>query len=453
MAAAHTLVHKYQDKIDVTVLEASNRAGGRIACEEIQGFHVHAGAGVFHRSFATVLSLADSLNVPMRLGSLSKGGHMYSDGKLWGIYAGGTLRQTLTTARTLLSFRVMSLRGMWQSFRCFMMLQARKDDLDFEDHSRMLDLDTEESFAELMQANGLTKYLEESGQLDISCFTAGYPEQVGAAYGMALVWLWTMNPHSRTCLPEKGIAEFTQALIQACDNNIRYSTPVARIVVEDGMVRGVNTADGVFIEADAVICATTASAALEIAPDLPPGMRNALSRVRYAPHCNVAIGLDENILPDGSHAAMFRRGSGSLFTMVTNLAALAPQAAPTGKTLVHASVISEQASELFALSDPEIESRIIEEMHKYFPNMPKKPLFTRIYRWPEALCLVPGGMLKAIYEMKQRRADNLTGLILAGEYMRMPSCNGAMVSGVEAADECAAFLSRTATHLDLGPGL
>ena len=443
LAAAYTLRSKYGDKLEVVVLEASDHAGGRIAGEEVDGFSIHTGASVFHESFETVRSLAESLGVPLKKSPRKKGGHVYRNGKLWGMYVGGSLKQMLTTIRSILSFRLFTPRGIWQSMRFFGMLKARGKDIDFQDYSRMLDLDTPESFAEFMEANSLSEYLEQTGEVDINCFTAGYSEQVGAALGMAQLWLWTLNQSERSCLPEKGVGEFAGALVRACAEDVRLSTPVQRIVLEEGRATGVMVEDQGFIEADAVICAAPATKVIEMIPDLPSEVRRTMSRVTYSSCINMAVGLDENILPEGSHAAVFPPKSGTFLTNVSNLASMAPCAAPEGKSLVYALVIGESAKGLFALSDTEIEGRVIEEMRRFFPAMPEKPLFTRVYRWPEALCLAPGGTLKEIYEMRQEKLGSLKGLFLAGDYMRMPSCNGALLSGVDAAEDSASLVLST----------
>ena len=443
LAAAYTLRSKYGDELEVVVLEASDRAGGRIAGEEIDGFSIHTGASVFHESFETVRNLAENLGVPLEMSPRKKGGHVYRDGKFWGIYSNGSLKQMLTTIRTIFSFRLLTPKAMWQSMRFFGMLKTRSKDIDFQDHLRMLDLDTHESLAEFMEANSLTEYLEQAGEADINCFTAGFSEQVGAAFGMALLWLWTLNQSERSCLPERGVGEFANALVEACAGDIRLSTPVQRIVFEDRTVKGVIVIEGgraVNLEADAVICATPATKAIKIVPDLPSEVKRVLTRITYSSCINMAIGLDKNILPEGSHAAVFPPDSGTFLTFVSNLASMAPRAAPEGKSLVHALVIGEHAKKLFTLSDTEAANRIIEEICKYLPAMPAKPLFTRVYRWPEALCLAPGGMLKEIYEMRQQKLADLEGLFLAGDYMRMPSCNGALLSGVDAAEDCASFV-------------
>ena len=142
----------------------------------------------------------------------------------------------LATIRTVLAFRLLTPKAMWESIRLFGMLKARGKDIDFQDHSKMLDLDTCESFAEFMKANSLAEYLEQAGEADINCFTAGFSEQVGAAFGMALLWLWTLNQSERSCLPEKGVGEFADALVRACVGDIGLSTPVQSIVFELSLI-------------------------------------------------------------------------------------------------------------------------------------------------------------------------------------------------------------------------
>ena len=434
LAAAWALASRRQDSnCRITVLEASDHIGGRMFCEEIDGFHVYGGASVIHESFSTTRHLARALDVELRQSPKQKGGHIYAGGRFWGAYVGGSLKQTLTTLRTMCFSPQISLGGMWETMRLFTILRKRAKDLDFEDHSRMLDLDTGESFAEFAIANSLTRYLKQAGELDINCYTSGRSDQVGAAYGMALLWLWTINPATRSYLPAQGIGALAKALANAVEKYIRVSTPVERIVFEDGAVTGIVTASGETIKADAVICATTASATARIIPDLPGEVKAVLERVSYSSCCNIAIGLDTNILPQGSHAGLFPPDSPTFLTMVTNLVALTPEAAPPGKTLVHAVVIGEHARALFALSDDEIASRVIKEMRRFFPAMPEDPLFVRVYRWPEAICLAPGGMLREMYDMRMGQNGGMRGLFLAGDYTRLPSVNGAVKSGVEAA--------------------
>ena len=424
----------------IRVLEASDRIGGRVFCEEIDGFHVFAGASAIHESFTTTRDLARELDVELHRSPGQKGCQSYAGGRFWGLYVGGSLKQSLTTLRTMLFSPQHTLAGNREFMRLYALLRKRAGDLDFEDHSRMLDLDTGESFAEFARVNSLGRYLRQAGELDLNCFTAGSSEQVGAAYAVALLWLWTFNPASRSYLPRQGICALVKALADACAGYIHVSTPVERIVLDHGRASGVVTASGEEIEADAVICATTASTAARLVPDLPQDMRAVLQRVRYSSCCYVAFGLDENILADGSHAALFPPGSPTFLTMVTNLAATAPEIAPADKTLVHALVIGEQARALFDLDDDEIVRRVVAEMRRFFATMPERPLFASVYRWPEAMCLSPGGLLRDVHDMRMELRRSTQGLYLAGDYTLLPSLNGAIKSGIEAAQASLSYV-------------
>ena len=440
LSAAWTLAgHRRESNCRIIVLEASSSIGGRMRCEEIDGFHIHTGASVIHESFASTMELARKLGVDLFPSPRQKGGQGFADGRFWGMYVGGSLKQTLTTIRTMFFSPMNSLAGMWEFARLYGMLKKRANDIDFEDHSRLLDLDTEKSFADFARANKLASYLEKGGELDINCYTAGSSEEVGAAYGMALLWLWTLNSSAGSRLPKNGIGAVSKALTEATSRFVRVSTPVERVFLEDGVATRVVTASGETIEADAVICATTASTAVRIIPDLPREVSSALESVNYSTCCYVAIGLDVNILAEGSHAALFPPGSPTFLTMVTNLTNITPEAAPPGKTLVHAFIAGKNARELFGYSDSDIVRRVTTEMRRFFPAMPSDPLFARVYRWPEAFCLMPGGMLRKFHELNMRQHNGMRGLFLAGDYTRLPSLNGAVTSGIEAARKSLAY--------------
>ena len=440
LSAAWTLAnHRSESSCRIIVLEASSDIGGRMRSEEVDGFHVYTGASVIHESFASTMELARKLGVDLFPSPRQKGGQIFADGRFWGMYVGGSLKQTLTTIHTMFFSPENSLAAMWEFTRLHGMLKKRANDIDFEDHSRLLDLDTENSFAEFARANKLASYLEKAGELDINCFTAGSSEEVGAVYGMALLWLWTLNSSAGSRLPKNGIGAVSKALTEATSHLVRVSTPVERIFLDDGVAKRVVTASGETIEADAVICATTASTATRIIPDLPSEVSSALERVNYSACCYVAIGLDVNILAEGSHAALFPPGSPTFLTMVTNLTNITPEAAPPGKTLVHAFIAGKNARELFDFSDSEIVRRVTAEMRRIFPSMPSNLLFARVYRWPEAFCLMPGGMLRKFHEMNMRQHNGMRGLFLAGDYTRLPSLNGAVTSGMEAARKSLAY--------------
>ena len=444
LAATHTLL-KQNDKLDVTVLEGADHAGGRMAGEEVDGFYIDHAASLFLESYATVRGIAKELNIPLQHSPHTKGGYVYSGGKFCGVFAGGTLKQRLKTAQTLLSFRLLSPKGIFQFARFFRLAKSKSDVLDINDQTKLLPMDTPQSFQDYMEENGMGEYLHQWVTNDIRAYTGGGPEQSGMASSMALLWNFSLNSAEAVSIPATGVGSFSTQLAATCSENIRLSTPVNRIIIEDEAVKGVVTEAGDFIEADSVICCTTATVARRIMPDLPAEMHDVLGRVKYSACCKLVVGLDFDLLPEYAYAATFPRGSGTPLVALENAKAVAPGAVPKGKSMYNCLVMEDDARALFPLSDSEIADRLIEEIRKFFPEMPLRPELVRIYRWYEGGCLIHGGMLKEVYEMRKKRLPGIKGLFLAGDYTHLPVTNGAMRSGVDAARDCISFVSGTAS--------
>ena len=199
----------------------------------------------------------------------------------------------------------------------------------------MLHLDSEESFSDDMVANSMGYYLQQWAQSDLWGYTGGGPEQVRVALAMVLLWNFSLNGAERVIVPEPGVGSFATAIAEACLSVIRLSTPVQRIVLENDSVKGVVTDAGETVDADAVICATTATTAMRIVPDLPAEIRSVLGNVRYSPFINVVIGLDHEVLPEGCYSAVFPRDAESILAAVSNVKAFAPKAMPEGKAMLH----------------------------------------------------------------------------------------------------------------------
>ena len=423
LSAAYTL---RQRGVDPLVLEAADHAGGRIAAEEVDGFRIDTGAQIFTASYDTARQLCHELGVPVEACS-----------RRAGVYSRGEFRildqhDPWANLRTVLSFNLLSPRGLWQLFRLARKLRAHASQLSFTDPSRALALDTDANIADWIRVHAGPEMLEELGQAGISLLTLAEPEEVGAAYGMALLWAFVFQPVEFVA-PAQGIGSLTQALVNAISDRIRLASPVQRVVVRGGAVAGVQTS-GEFVSADAVICATTATAARRLVPDLPAALDSALGHVTYSSVCRGVFGVDAPTLPDKCYSVMFPRKEGSFLVGYSDAAVKSPRVAPPGTGLIHAESTSREAELLSALSDAEIQTRFLAEMRRYTPGIPR-PRFGRVYRWREAICLMPGGTLKALDCVRRDLPKRIPGLALAGEYMHMPSVNGALASGIDAVED------------------
>ncbi|MYH68143.1 MAG: FAD-dependent oxidoreductase, partial [Dehalococcoidia bacterium] len=270
----------------------------------------------------------------------------------------------------------------------------------------------------------------------------GDPEPAGQALMRAYIGETMLND-GKVSMPERGIGSFSAALAAHCSDAIRVSSPVGRVVVADGRATGV-VVDGETIEANAVICAVPGTKVPDLIPELPDATRRALSTISYSTGCRVVIGLDHSPLPPGWHGALFPEDNDT--PLLLDRSVFLPACAPPGKSLLDLLIGRERAKELIPLEDEEIKRELLGAARQKAPPGSALPgddegLFYRVYRWEEALCMGTPGMLAALAEVPEQLAGRIDNLFLAGDYMGIPSVNGALSSGEKAANAVADLLA------------
>ncbi|MDD3717790.1 MAG: NAD(P)/FAD-dependent oxidoreductase [Actinomycetota bacterium] len=425
LAAAYTLRKR---GADVVALESKELAGGRIIGARREGYTMDLGAQFFFKFYETTFGLCREIGLGNDIVTFPFKVALTRNGKLYPLTAGLDPRLLWRNRDDLVRFRGLSLKAILQFLRISPLLLKRRRDLHFIDYANMLDLD-DESLADLALRRGGEDILEYLFQPIASCLTLGEPEDVGAGYGLSLLWyalngLFTLK---------RGIGSLAERLYEECAQDVRLSTPVKRIVIEGGAVKGVETQDGL-MEADAVVCTTTATRALELMPDLPDGLRGPMRKVTYSACCHTMFGLEDHLLPEGWYAVGLTRRAGTSMAGFTDNSVKSPQYTPPGGGMVHCFTFGRHAFELNAMPDADVFSRLKGEIRRFVPTMPDEPLFSEIYRWDEAVCLSPPGMLREIHNMKRDHYRDVKGLFLAGEYMNMPSVDGSLRSGIDAAE-------------------
>jgi len=197
----------------------------------------------------------------------------------------------------------------------------------------------------------------------------------------------------------------------------------------------VETEEG-FMEADAVICTTTATTALKLMPNLPDTLRMPLQKVTYSSTVHFIFALRDRLLPEGWYAITFSRKEGSIQPGFADAGGKSPYFAPPGGGLIHCLTWGHQARELNQLPTDELKRMMIKDLQGIIPSMPDEPFHTEVVRWDEAICLDPPGQARAIHYMAKNNYRDLRGLFLAGSYMYLISCvEGALRSGIHAAEE------------------
>jgi len=396
-----------------------------MAGEVVDEFFISTGAEFFDSSYHTALGLAKELELPIH--KLRMSGHMSQHVK------GAGFRRA--TFANILLVRLYSLKALWQVAKVMLKLSRRRRDLAATDYAGRLDFDTPgESFADFALRHGGRDVVEQvCDPMCLSVLLAG-PDKTGTLFGIKSLWKALGDPFVAFHNPVRGVGAFSSALGEACADFTLLSSPVESVVVENGVARGVMVGDD-WHEADAVICATPAPAALRILPSLPADVRDILGKVTYSSTCHVVLGVQGNPLDKGINLMLLPSRSGFRLASVGDATVSAPGVAPEGHGLIHAYYPQHLSDELFPLSDEEITQMCIADIRQVAPRMPLEPLFSRVYRWKEAVCLAPGGTLSAMPRLRSGSVPGSEGLFLAGEYTDIP--------GVEGSSGAASSLRRT----------
>ena len=427
LAAVHTLM---QGGAEDTCPEAKDFAGGRTCSVHKQGYTFDLGAQFIFKSYTTFFKLCEEMGsrhnlvtIPYRVGFPAT-----KHGKITPVLVTLNPKEMWQDYMDFLNFRGVPVMAGLQMLPILPTLFGRGKDLCFTDFERMLDLD-DENQAEFTLRNGGRRAVEHVLQPLASYMTLGEPEDMGAGYGLALLWnnmngLKTLN---------HGVGSLFERLYEHHKQCIRLSTPTQKIVIENRRVKGIETRHGL-MEADAVICATTATIALKLMPNLPDCIARPLSTVTYFGCCLVMLALRNRLLPPGWYAVALPRKFGSPMTGFTDSSVKSPYYAPPGGGLIHCFTFGRHTLELNAKSDQEVIEILVNDIQRWISTLPYQPYFTEMLRYHKVVCLAPPGMLKAIDRMRKQHMHAIKGLALAGEYMNMLSAEGALKSGIDAAN-------------------
>ena len=439
LSAAYTLM---QRGITPLLLESEGRAGGRGKGERVDGFSLDMGAFVFTSTYDTAFRMCEELGLPL-VRSKMKFGH-YRNGRWVTTTPDQSLWNFVRHFRAAVAMGFLSPSGLRSGFRGMRQIHREAEYMSFASDSPLAEIDDEESFGEYLERIGAPEKLQVTLQAPLKMIL-GDPAPAGQALMRAYIGE-TMLHAGQVSMPERGIGSLSEALASHCSDAIRVSTPARRIVVADGRAAGV-VVDGETIEADAVICAVPGTKVPELIPELPAETRRALGAVSYSTGCRVVIGLDHPPLPPGWHGALYPEDDDT--PLLLDRVVFLPGCAPPGKGLLDLLIGRDRAKELIPLDDEEVKRELLGAARRKAPPGSALPgddegLFYRVYRWEEALCMGTPGMLAAVAEIPGQLAGRIDNLYLAGDYMGIPSVNGALSSGRSAAIEVAESLAARA---------
>ncbi len=423
--AGLTAAHALRDR-DVVLLEAADRAGGRIFSESRGENWLNFGAHVFGGESSSSGQLLRELGVraeavPGRLAAVSLNGKLVSSGPVesFPFRLPMPLRSRVELVRTGVRLRL--------AVHAYAKIAAPREGEDpAARQQRMLEFMDDRSFAEF---SGVLP--EDVDLLFRSTLTrsSGEPEELAAGYGVGyfhLVWD-KKGGLSRNILGGSGVV--IDALSAALGDRVRLGTRVTSVE---------RTADGVRIEieggepivAKTAIVATPAYATREIVAGLPADTEAALAAIPYGPYVVAAFLTKEtDAVPwDDLYALATPKRSFSMLFNTTNARRVGETTrAPGGSFMVYAAAAF--ARRLDGLTDDAVRNAFLADLYAVLPATRGLVEEVVIKRWERGLPYPAVGRSR----LQPALTRPLDRVHLAGDYLGTWYTETAVQTGLAAA--------------------
>jgi protoporphyrinogen/coproporphyrinogen III oxidase len=407
---------------EVVVLERDQRPGGRVWTRSERGFLYEAGAGFMTNFYGRTIQLVHDLGLGAELLTIRGGAAVLRGGRLRGAWphlallGGGLLRPGEVV-------RLLRLAGplvrYWPGL-----------DLHAIDQACFADTEPVAAYARRRLSRGLLDYLIEPPLGGLLYWT---PERT--SLGMLLISVRASLGMRRLLTLRGGLGALPAAMAGKLD--VRLDANV-RAVRRDGSRHEVTVRFGDRKErllADAVVCATPAHVARQLVHGLEPGCATFLDTVDYAPTVVAAVAVGRR-LPDRRYGLLFPRAESTHLGLASVAsAAHLPRRAKDGNDLLGLYASGAGGRRLLAADDRDAVAAMLDDVRRagaaYDPG--RDVLFERVHRWQAAVPEFPAGHLCRLGAFL-REAPWPPRLAFAGDYLGGPSIEGAVTSGVRAAD-------------------
>ncbi len=403
-------------RVSITVLEASNRWGGKILTDEVEGFGeepfiVEGGPDSFLTQKPWALQLARELGLEDRL--LNTNDEMR---KVFVLSGGKPIPLPdgvlLIVPTRFMPFALSPLLSPFAKLRMGLdlVIPAKRDGEDetiAEFIRRRLGNEALDKIAEPLMSGIYNAEAEKQSLLaTFPRFRALEEEHGSLIRGMLASRKAHAAPNGKTGSPAganngaparkpsmfTSLRGGTRELVDTLVGKLAADTAIdmrlgAKIetVEQDGGAYTVVLSDGKRVAADAVILATPSYIAARLVDSISTGAAKALSQIRYVSTGTISLGFRRSEIshPLNGFGLVIPRSENRPINAITWTSTKFNHRAPEGYVLLRVFFGGSRHPEMMDKSDGELEQIICSEL-KRLMGITAEPVFQRIYRWREA---------------------------------------------------------------------
>ena len=435
LSLAYFLLKKKPD-LDIKIIEAENKAGGKIVSENISSFLCEAGVNGFLNNKPSTIALANELGIEPLMGS--------EHSKVRYILTDGQLKKVPEDPLKFFASSLLSLRGKIRMIGEYF-IPPLKEDIDESVQSFVSRRVGTEFYEKLIDPMSTGIYAGDPTKMSMkSCFPKVYwleKKYGGLIKGLIALKKEKKNvetaPKSMLMSFRNGMVELIQSLENKLASKILKNKKVLDITLNNGLYN-LYMAEGEYLQATKIVLACPAHESANIVKEFDKELGKLLASIPYPPLSVVAFGFKTEQIGFGTGLYGFlvphrekRKILGCLFDST-----IFPNRAPQGYVLLRTMIGGMRSPELALLPDEKLIETALSELRDIL-SIKGDPEFIKIFRWQRAIPQYQVG-----HEEKLRKIDerlkSFPGFYLTGNAYRGVSVNDCIQNSIELADK---FLS------------
>ncbi len=412
----------------VTVLEAEDRVGGRTRSDSLDACRVDTGAQLLGSMYTRTFQLARDLGLHDALVRSPGRDALLRDGRVHEVVYGSVPSMLASGGLPLRT----KLR-LGTTYVPFLTRHAGVLDIHAPERASLAGLDSE-SIARWGEREMGRDFVDYLVYPQLAAYYGATPEETSAGFYHALA-RHGMDVSVHAFRGGMGtLAEALAARVVEGGGEVRTRAEVGRIRPE---ARGVSVAgDGWEEEFDGVVVAVPAPVAARILVDPLPQLAGWLSEVRFRPAVTLALRLGRPA-GVGYFGLSFPEEESAVVSAVCVEENKGAGLVPEGAGLLVAFAAPAAAPDLVRAQAREVLDRMLPDLARAIPAVRTRVERARVYRWPEGNPVFYPGYLGRLAAFRGGGIEGDAPLVLAGDYLYSPSVEGAVTSGITAAERLA----------------
>ncbi|MCS7163975.1 MAG: protoporphyrinogen oxidase [Thermodesulfovibrio sp.] len=432
LSLAYFLLKK-NPQLDLKIIEAEEKVGGKIVTENISGFLCEGGVNGFLNNKPSTLRLASELNIePIKGSESSKVRYLLIDGKM--------IKVPENPIKFFLS-SILSISGKIRMLKEYFVPPV-KEHTEETVESFVTRRVGREFYEKLIDAMSTGIYAGDPSKMSMkSCFPKVY--WLEKKYGGLIRGLIALRKERKDVKAQPsavlmsfktGMAELVYSLESNLSSKIIKGNRVIGITKQNSYY-SVYLENGDTVESEKVVLSCPAYETADILKELNREISDILKTIPYPPLSVVAFGFKKEQIGFGTSLYGFlipyrekRKILGTLFD-----SSIFPNRAPEGYVLLRSMIGGRRAPELAMLSDENLTETVLYEL-KSILNIKGDPEFVKIFRWEKAIPQYELG-----HEEKLNRIDTILnkfpGLYITGNAYRGVSVNDCIENSLKLAEK------------------